>query len=61
MFGENGHDLATPSKCCDVSETYASSEDKLKILIDAIDELGRMGEVKITEWSMEGRYLGCLT
>ena len=58
MFGENGDSLVTPEKCCDVCETCTTCEDRkleLKTLIRAIDELGRMGEVKVTEWIRGGQ------
>lgn len=58
MFGEKGNDLVCPDYCCDVCERAIRMEERakeLKILIQAIDELGKLGEVKITEWIRGGQ------
>ena len=52
-FGEST-EIQCPSPCCDVcQEEIGQLVDRrieLSILIKAIDELGKMGEVKVTEW-----------
>ena len=56
MFGENESDLICSNNCCDVCERAIPMEDRakeLKILVNAIDELGKLGEVKIMNGSME--------
>lgn len=56
-FGE-GSDIACPESCCDVCQReigeLTDRKTELSILINAIDELGKMGEVKITEWIRGG-------
>ena len=52
-FGEST-EIQCPSPCCDVcQEEIGQLVDRrieLSMLIKAIDELGKMGEVKVTEW-----------
>ena len=58
MFGET-EDLSCPANCCDVCQmevaTLHERNKELSILIQAIDELGKMGEVKVTEWVRGGQ------
>ena len=57
-FGEST-EIQCPSPCCDVcQEEIGQLVDRrieLSILIKAIDELGKMGEVKVTEWIRGGQ------
>ena len=57
MFGEQATNC--PQYYCDVCEMdVAPLQDRkaeLSILIQAIDELQKMGEVKITEWIRGGQ------
>ena len=57
LFGENDVPVV-PEYCCDVCEmpTYLQKNRKseLGLLIQAVDELKNMGEVKVTEWIRGG-------
>ena len=59
LFGEQTDGITCPEVCCDVCEKQASEyQDRypeLAILIQAIDELGNLGEVKIAEWIRGGQ------
>ena len=54
MFGEESTSSTYTEDCCDVCmyEEHIDSDfkEELKVLIDAVDHLGGMGEVKIAEW-----------
>ena len=58
MFGET-EGISCPANCCDVCQmkvaTLHERKEELSILIQAIDELGKMGEVKVTEWVQGGQ------
>ena len=57
LFGENS-DVACPERCCDVCDQQigllTDRKSELALLIQAIDELKNLGEVKITEWIRGG-------
>ena len=57
LFGENC-DMAYPEQCCDVCDQQigllTDRKSELALLIQAIDELKNLGEVKITEWIRGG-------
>lgn len=59
MFGENPDELVCPEYCCDVCEAEINEtqerKEELKTLIQAIDELEKLGEVKVTEWIRGGQ------
>ena len=58
MFGET-EDISCPANCCDVCQMEPAilheRREELSILIQAINELGEMGEVKVTEWVRDGQ------
>ena len=57
LFGENC-DMAYPEQCCDVCDQQigllTDQKSELALLIQAIDKLKNLGEVKITEWIRGG-------
>ena len=57
MFGET-EDISCPANCCDVGQmelaTLYERREELSILIQAINGLGKMEEVKVTEWVWGG-------
>ena len=57
LFGENS-DVACPEQCCDVCDQQigllTDKNTESALLIQAIDELKNLGEVKITEWIRGG-------
>ena len=57
-FGET-EEITCPAYCCDVCEMEIAPleerKNELSILILAIDELRKMGEVKVTEWVRGGQ------
>jgi len=54
MFGEESTSSTSTEDCCDVCtykvHNYSDFKEELKVLIDAVDHLGGMGEVKVAEW-----------
>ena len=57
MFGEESNPSDSLGDCCDVCEQkksneteYANHKEELKVLIDALRNVGCKGEVKIAEW-----------
>lgn len=52
-------EITCPAYCCDVCEMEIAPleerKNELSILILAIDELRKMGEVKVTEWVRGGQ------
>jgi len=54
MFGEESTSSTSTEDCCDVCmykvRNYSDFKEELKVLIDAVDHLGGMGEVKVAEW-----------
>ena len=57
MFGEENNSCDSSGDCCDVcmhkngDETeYTDHKEELKILLDALNNIGCKGEVKIAEW-----------
>jgi len=54
MFGEESTSSTSTEDCCDVcmykAQNYSDFKEELKVLIDAVDHLGSMGEVKVAEW-----------
>ena len=54
MFGEESTSSTSSEDCCDVCmykvHNYSDFKEELKVLIDAVDHLGGMGEVKVAEW-----------
>ena len=59
LFGESEDSATSTDKCCDIcSQGVIQMENRateLKLLIDAIKELGNRGEVKIAEWIRGGQ------
>ena len=59
LFGESEDSETSTDKCCDIcSQGVIQMENRateLKLLIDAIKELGYRGEVKIAEWIRGGQ------
>ena len=57
MFSET-QGISCPANCCDVRQmelaTLHERSEELSVLIQAIVELGKMGEVKVTEWVRGG-------
>ena len=58
LIGEST-EIQCPSPCCDVCQEeigqLVDRKIELSILIKAIDELGKMGEVKVTKWIRGGQ------
>ena len=58
LFGENSCDMVCPEQCCDVCDQkmglLGDKKLELTLLLQAIDELKNVGEVKITEWIRGG-------
>jgi len=58
LFGEEEYDMTHPELCCDVCDqtigVLTDRRPELGLLIQAIDELKSLGEVKITEWLRGG-------
>ena len=55
LFGEDETMPEYNSDCCDVCKNSTSAvscdhKEELKILMNALDELGCKGEVKVAEW-----------
>ena len=51
MFGEESTSSISTEDCCDVYIYKVHDfKEELKVLIDAVDHLGDMGEVKVAEW-----------
>jgi len=54
MFGEESTSSISTEDCCDVYinkvHSYSDFKEELKVLIDAVDHLEGMGEVKVAEW-----------
>ena len=57
LFGENA-DITCPEQCCDVCDQQigllTDKKSELALIIQAIDELKGLGEVKVTEWIRGG-------
>ena len=57
LFGESS-DVAYPEQCCDICDQQigllTDRKSELALLIQAIDKLKNLGEVKITEWIRGG-------
>jgi len=58
LFGEDSKEIVRPEHCCDVCEMpsiiQGERKSELALLIQAIDELKTLGEVKVTEWIRGG-------
>lgn len=58
-FDEDDVNLQCPDNCCDVCQQELGAlidrNMELQILLKAIDELPKMGEVKVTEWIRGGQ------
>ena len=58
LFGENSGDMTCPEQCYDVCDKkiglLGDKKLELTLLVQAIDELKNVGEVKITEWIRGG-------
>lgn len=57
MFGETESECKASGECCDVcthkenvSEDYTDYREELKILNDALEQVGSKGELKVSEW-----------
>lgn len=57
LFGETEAEALSSGTCCDVCISQASSDtpvqdmrQELAVLIDALDQVGCRGEVKVSEW-----------
>ena len=57
LFGETDTEVLSTGTCCDVCISQASSDtpaqdmrQELAVLIDALDQVGCRGEVKVSEW-----------